>query len=437
MRKMLINLLMLTAIINANEGLIQSAFEYYNAKDYTNSYQVLQEAQLDKLNNPKLYFYLGRSAYELGKHEEALASYNKALKMDPENQRTRLEIARTLFTLKDYKNAKREFEAVLNSPIPPTVKNNIQRYLATIDKTNQKHFFTGALILGLGTDNNVLNNSDEGILTSANNLPNTPKKNSSYHQEILLLNHQYRADTRDLTWNSNIMGYNQGYKDASEANIVVLGLTTGPAYINGSFRYSLPFGYNKISYGGEDYLGVASISPRIDYLFTQTLSFNAQLAISEKKYKQTSTNMKNGSTASDRNSKVKEFSLGLNKQLVNLDLLSIKLVFANEREDSENITINDVNKNKEAVEFSYSKKITENYNVTGTYSYTKDDYLDPFSSTQERIDRTKNLSVNLNTKMTNNLSVDLKYTYTDSKSTINDVYSYKKSNYIASMTMLF
>ena len=106
----------------------------YKKKEYLKSYQILKKTKLDKLNNPRLYFYFARSAFELKKYKEALKSYNRALKIDPDNIRTRLEKARTLFTLKQYSFAKEEFEAIQKMLTPPAVKTNIDLYLDTIQK---------------------------------------------------------------------------------------------------------------------------------------------------------------------------------------------------------------------------------------------------------------------------------------------------------------
>jgi hypothetical protein len=62
---MLKNMMIPLIAISLSANTMDTVLKHYNERDYLQSYQVLKESELDRLNNPKLHFYLGRSAFEL------------------------------------------------------------------------------------------------------------------------------------------------------------------------------------------------------------------------------------------------------------------------------------------------------------------------------------------------------------------------------------
>ena len=70
-------------------------------------------------------------------------------------QRVKLEIARAYQKLGVNEMARKYCHEVLSSDPPGPVKENIERFLAFIDKTEQRHFVTGSLSAGIDFTDNV------------------------------------------------------------------------------------------------------------------------------------------------------------------------------------------------------------------------------------------------------------------------------------------
>ena len=76
---------------------------------------------------------LGRSAYEIGKFEEALSAFNLILMEEPSNSRVKLEVAQTYFAMGNYDESEKIFKDVLkNDSLPPLVKKNVELTLESL-----------------------------------------------------------------------------------------------------------------------------------------------------------------------------------------------------------------------------------------------------------------------------------------------------------------
>lgn len=84
--------------LNADESLQREykvAVQSYKAHDFSTSYKLLSKLYITRLSDANLNFYLGRSAYETGHYEMALAAFERVQMLEPSNLRNRLEMGRT------------------------------------------------------------------------------------------------------------------------------------------------------------------------------------------------------------------------------------------------------------------------------------------------------------------------------------------------------
>ena len=88
----------------------------------------------DDAEDEKGAFALGMAHYTSGKYSEAQVEFERVLDINPENHRARLELARSLMRSRKYSAAKTEFEKVLATNPPATVRQNIERYVARIER---------------------------------------------------------------------------------------------------------------------------------------------------------------------------------------------------------------------------------------------------------------------------------------------------------------
>lgn len=91
-----------------------------------------------------------------GRPAAAAVYFERAVLVEPESRRARLELARARFAAGDYEGAQRHFERVLGEA-PPEVASRIERYLAAIERrtAERRRRSEGWVGLAVGYDTNV------------------------------------------------------------------------------------------------------------------------------------------------------------------------------------------------------------------------------------------------------------------------------------------
>ena len=111
----------------------------------------------DELGDPAFDFYFGVAALDSGHAAEGVLALERYTLNFPDSVHARLELARSYFILGEDNRAREEFNAILKTNPPPTVKANITRFMDAI-RSRESRFKTtaGAFVeTGLGYDTNV------------------------------------------------------------------------------------------------------------------------------------------------------------------------------------------------------------------------------------------------------------------------------------------
>ena len=85
-----------------NSSDYNNAMLNFQNNNYKESYSYLNKYLEKNKINKNIAFMLGRSAYEIGKFEEALSAFNLILMEEPSNSRVKLEVAQTYFAMGNY-----------------------------------------------------------------------------------------------------------------------------------------------------------------------------------------------------------------------------------------------------------------------------------------------------------------------------------------------
>jgi hypothetical protein len=408
---------------------LSKAQKFYEQKDFNNSYLLLkdlnispQEANEETLS--KLNFYLGRSAFELGKFEEAYSAFERVLMMQPNHTRARLEYARTLYMLKMYEDAKMEFQKVRNSNIPEPIKQNIDLFLTQIDKATQRHALSQVLMFGIQYDSNVNSVYGEEYLlrTNIGNIPISSKEeNDHFFEQLYMANHRYDFGTLGAySWDTTYLLYAQQYDETHQKNIEFSSLTTGPTFAASKYSFSIPLSYERLRYASSTYLHAGSLGFKYTRFLNDTLLFNQAIGYKIKR------NLVPGNEKNDSNTK--DISLGFYKILTENSALNSTVSYAQERKDNSGIDVN-VAKDKYALNLSYSYMFNALYKSTLSYLHEKSDYKEEnalFSSKRE--DTIKNITVGLTRTLSKNASLNAKYTRANTNSN-QEEYQYDKDIY--------
>jgi outer membrane protein len=133
---------------------LQAAELLVNARRLAEAKKVLLDLRKTRGDDPEVLFLLGSIAMAQNDPGAAIHLFRRVLVRHPDAVRVRLELGRAFFARKDYDNAERQFRLALAGPLPPAVRDNIQRYLNAI-RLERRWSYNLAVALAPDTDINA------------------------------------------------------------------------------------------------------------------------------------------------------------------------------------------------------------------------------------------------------------------------------------------
>lgn len=271
----------LSALTPEENTRYEEAKQLYNGQEFSKAYPILSDLYLNALDNPELNFYLGMCAYETGDYSMAIAAFERVSILDPGNIRNRLELAKTLYQVNVLEESKLHFEEVLNTPaLPENIQKNIQFYLSSIAKKQQKSYLTANLRGGVFFDSNVNfgSSNDTFTLPFLGTFPTTEPISDWGHEESLNLS---RLD--DIGMNggavirNNLNFYQRKYIHEHDYDMFLFSYSPSLLWSDQRSLYELIGGIDLFYLDGTSYSKTYSINPKWTYvlspLMRQSLSF--------------------------------------------------------------------------------------------------------------------------------------------------------------------
>lgn len=425
MKHYLIILVMLfsfSAIYAADERDIDSqytqAIKEYKAKNFSVSYEMFSKLYLSKLSDAKLNFYFGRSAYETGHYEVALAAFERVEMLDEGNLRNRLEMARTYYMLKMYEDSELAFKEVLDNPnIPQNVRKNIELYLSRVSKVQEKSFTYATVNVDFLYDSNVNYGSLGDFEYGGSIYPSTDIKSDMALQAYADIVNVYDiGDKNGFVIKNRLIGFIKDYTQENDFDVTYLAYAPSLIYRNTRNMVEFLLGVDDLMIGTEDYLRSVYITPRYEYSHTSTLKSLAYFKYQQKYFQRESEY--------DLNADHFELSYGLQKILSPSSYIQGNLIAINEAKHH-GVRV-DVDYNEYKLNVVYANQFTTIFATELYAEYRKRDYSDYNSGFDSlRIDNAGSLGVNLNAKILETLRTHLKATYNRVESN-QERYSYEK-----------
>lgn len=133
---------------------LSSLFDTYKRKQ---AYRYASEYLAEQEGDPYFDYYYGVSAIDAGFASQGVFALERVLLVFPQDHVARLELARGYFVLEEYPRARQEFEAVLATDPPDSVKRTAYLYLDKIrlEEARYKTTISGFAEIGAGYDTNV------------------------------------------------------------------------------------------------------------------------------------------------------------------------------------------------------------------------------------------------------------------------------------------
>lgn len=250
---------------SVSEQEFQEAYAYYKKGDFQSANDAFKKLFFVAMDNERVNFYLGRSALEIGEFDTAIAAFERVLILKPDHARSRLELGRAYYGKKMYDQAEAEFNKVLSGPVPPEVREAVERYLALIIQVKKKNYLSGMAAIGFQNDSNVNNGNDYTIRALGDVVVN-PAESDTSHTEMVTLRHIYDFfDKGGFFWQTDALVYAQSYSEYDDFNLLYSTLSTGPGLKYDSFAVNLVGGLDHLTLGGEDFIDVTHVSLKMQF----------------------------------------------------------------------------------------------------------------------------------------------------------------------------
>lgn len=155
--------LVATVGVTADEALYAKARDLLAKRRGAEAYEVLKPAVATKAGDPEFDLLYGMSAIDAGKPTEATFALERVLDVQPDNAAAQAELGRAYYEMGENDAAKAQFEQVRGEKLPPTVQQNVDRYLAAIDVRNEarRTTYRAYVEVGAGYDSNVNSATDQ------------------------------------------------------------------------------------------------------------------------------------------------------------------------------------------------------------------------------------------------------------------------------------
>jgi len=396
----------------------EKAIKEYKAKNFSASYEMFSTLYLTNLSDAKLNFYLGRSAYETGHYEIALAAFQRVEMLDGGNLRNRLEMARTYYMLKMYEDAEVAFKEVLKNPnIPQNVRTNIELYLSRVTKAQEKSFTYARVNLDAMYDSNVNYGSLGDFEYGGSIYPSAEIKSDIALQAYADVVNVYDIGEKNgFAIKNRLAGYLKDYSKENDYDVTYFGYAPSLLYKNTKELYEFLLGVDDLRIGTDDYLHTIYVIPKYEYSHSTTLRSSLYFKYQQKYFQRESEY--------DLNADHFELSYALQKILSPSSYISGSLVGTNETKNHGQRT--DVDYNEYKANISYANQFTTIFATELYGEYRQRDYSDfnaGFDS--KRVDDGVAVAADLNAKILETLRTHLKATYNRVQSN-QERYSYEK-----------
>ena len=428
-KNLLFTVLFLPLIMLANQTTYEQALSYYKANNFNDSYKLFKKLYLSKLSDVNFNFYFGRSAYETGNYEMALASFERVEMQDPTNLRNKLEIARTYFMLKMYEDSENAFKEVLANPdIPENIRTNIELSLSRVSKVQKKSFTYAQVMLNFLYDSNVNYGSLGDIHYGGQQLQRVdPTSDLAIELYANVVNIYDIGSKNGFALKNSLSIYAKEYKDEDDYSMQYLSYTPSLVYKEAKYTAELVLILDVMGLGSQHYLNAYGLSPKIQYNHTASLMSLAYFKYQDKSFQQKAQESLDASWY--------EFAYGLQSILSPRSYIQGNAYYINQAKKSGTNIYVDFQEYK--ADLTYANHITPLLTLNGYAQIRLRDYQDyssGFDSTREDIGGLANLGISIKITPTFQGQFKASYEYVDSNQ---DRFSYDKYTLSAGLIKTF
>lgn len=282
----LLSILLSSVGINAGQGSkTQEATTLLQENRFDEAYVLLAEIHAESPEDVQAEFMLGMAAMKLGKNDEAVSHFEDILADNPDFPRVRLELARAYAANGDTQRARGEFKKVLETDLPPQVRENVNRFLALLE---DGHGLNAWISIGYLYDDNVNAGPDTDQVTFFG-LPfalDTAAKQQSDSALVanVVADYSVRTKSEDTDIVSTFLFRSVNYGTWSQFDSQEFVITAGPRFKTERMQLRLPLVFDYAFLGSDRYGMGYGVGPELRYALKQNLSVNGSVLVERKRY---------------------------------------------------------------------------------------------------------------------------------------------------------
>jgi len=274
----------------AAEDIHLKAVSLLEAGEPQAAYNLLMDNFDQSSTSPQQWFLLAMSAKESGRPADEVISYlKKVIELDPRAGRPKLELAQILQSQGKKDEAKKYFMAVRALNPPKAVGDNIDAYVAAMDREARSWHVRTSLSWIYDTNANAGPAIDSVLMFGLPfELSEDAKKTEDTGYKLGLGLDHYKKITERISWQSGMSLDYTNYHKVDSLDSTHISLSTGPTWRAGKKAVvSMPVIYDWLRVGHQRsyYYYLFGVAPQLRYYLSYNMYLGMTGTYSEKKYK--------------------------------------------------------------------------------------------------------------------------------------------------------
>jgi len=397
-------------VVKSSRALYNVALQNFRNKNYVKSYEQFNSLFNANMGDILINYYLGRSAYELGKYELALSAYDRILIQQPNNTRVRLEMAQTYMQMKLYTQAISEFNKVLeDKKIPTNVRKTVASKIEYMQNLQKKHFVTATAMAGIMYDSNInatpstgafdiYNPTVNSVVTVQNN---NKEESSTIYQVVGKLDHTYKY-SENFILNSSATALLMKYVNHKEKDVHALSLSVAPTFLEKEYKVALPILFDKINLGHESYQNNFYFNPNYTKILDSSTLYTGGLKLGRINFVD----------EDDKDANVLELQNSVKYLSDNYGLFGVSLNLGKEMEVKNSRT--DVDHKYFDINLSNSYELNNDYTIQTSLNYKQFHYSDTdVNFRTKRKDKKSDITLAVHKPINKEMLVNVASTYSN------------------------
>ncbi|MGA1938810.1 surface lipoprotein assembly modifier [Arcobacter sp. YIC-310] len=394
-------------INNVYKAQYSKALKAFKNKNYDKSFKEFNLLFQNNLDNILINYYLGRSAYELGKYEFAISAYDRILIQEPNNSKVRLELAQSYLQMALWGQALEEFKKASKGNLPAVISKKVEKTIAILQNKQKRSQVSAYFISSIIYDSNVNNTSLNDIFNIyspnlGSNIrvsTNAQEESTTIFHNVFNLNHKYKIED-DTILDTNISFVNRKYKNFKDKDLHVISLNTKPVFFSKNYKTSFAFNIDKVFLGHKPYQLNYYLTPSYTQSISNNVLFSTSLRVGRTNYH----------SEKYKDAKVYDFNTIFKYLNEDYGLFTFGINSGRENEVSEDRT--DISNSYSRIYLSNSYEFLDDYVLTSSASFKMTNYRDyDLNFQNKREDKERDFSLSLEKRINNSFTVNAGSSY--------------------------